>query len=139
MSYLLPKCLPTNLTLIDIQLNLKLIFVYKVTYNSLIKRIYIQQLLQCKGSFGGRQAQPSASPWHLLIIPLGLQPFLPHRFVSLLFRLLPTLIIISSSSIDSLYNLCLACLLPTVRPGNTPYNILVIAIVAIIACLRNIV
>ena len=48
----------------------------------------------------GRQGQPSARPWHLLIDPSGLQPFPPHRF-SLILRLLPTLITISSSSIDS--------------------------------------
>ena len=45
----------------------------------------------CKGSFGGCQGQPSARPWHLLIDPSGLQPFPPHRFVSLSsLRLLPT-------------------------------------------------
>src|SRR5882762_1389021 len=68
----------------------------------------------CKGSFGGYQGQPSARPWHLLIAPLGLQPFPPHRFVSLFpTRLLPTLITISSSSIDSpVTHARLACSLP---------------------------
>jgi hypothetical protein len=40
-----------------------------------------------------------ARAWHLLIDPSGLQPFPPYRFVSVL-RLLPTLITISSSSIN---------------------------------------
>ena len=42
--------------------------------------------------------------------------------LSLYLRLLPTIITISSSSIDSPYNLCSACLLPTVYLGNVPYN-----------------
>jgi hypothetical protein len=52
----------------------------------------------CKGSFGGCQGQPLARPWHLLIDPSGLQPFPPHRFVSLQGYCLITT---SSSSIDS--------------------------------------
>ena len=64
----------------------------------------------------GRQGQPSARPWHLLIDPSGLQPFPPHRFVSL--SLMSTeaiayLITISSSSIDSpVTHARLACSLP---------------------------
>src|SRR5882762_1955254 len=88
----------------------------------------------CKGSFGGCQGQPLARPWHLLIVPLGLQPFPPHRFVSLsLFplRLLPTLITISSSSIDSpVTHARLACslpytwaILPYIRTDPTPFRV----------------
>ena len=43
--------------------------------------------------------------------------FLPYRFVSV--RGYCLLFTISSSSIDSLCDLCSACLLPTVHPGNT--------------------
>ena len=46
---------------------------------------------------------------------------LPPSSVHLCTRLLPTLITISSSSIDSPCNSCSAYLLPTVHPGNTPY------------------
>src|SRR6266576_3300803 len=87
----------------------------------------------CKGSFGGCQGQPSARPWHLLIAPLGLQPFPPHRFVSLSLytRLLPTLITISSSSIDSpVTHARLACslpytwaILPHIRTDPTPFRV----------------
>jgi len=43
--YLLPGCLLISLTLIDILLNLKPVFIYKVTYNDLVKRICMQQPL----------------------------------------------------------------------------------------------
>src|SRR6266404_1703307 len=80
-------------------------------------------IINCKGSFGGCQGQPSARPWHLLIAPLGLQPFPPHRFVSVL-RLLPTLITISSSSINSpVTHARLACSLPYTW-AILPYNYL---------------
>ena len=47
--------------------------------------------------------------------------FLPYRFVSCI-RVLPTLLFtISSSSIDSPCDSCLACLLPTVHLGNALY------------------
>ena len=46
---------------------------------------------------------------------------LPYYIDVLVSRLLPTLITISSSSIDSLCDSCSACLLPTVHPGNMPY------------------
>ena len=67
-----------------------------------------------KGSFGGCQGQPSARPWHLLIDPSGLQPFPPHRFVSLMStEAIAYLITISSSSIDSPVTYArLACSLP---------------------------
>jgi len=46
--YLLPRCLLISLTLIDILLNLKPVFVYEVTYNDLVKRTRMQQPLQQK-------------------------------------------------------------------------------------------
>src|SRR6266576_2278093 len=70
----------------------------------------------CKGSFGGCQGQPSARPWHLLIAPLGLQPFPPHRFVSLrgYFHTHYYIVLFHRLSCDS----CSACLLPTVHLGK---------------------
>jgi len=44
--YPLPRYLLISLTLIDILSNLKPVFIYKVTYNNLVKRTYIQQPLQ---------------------------------------------------------------------------------------------
>src|SRR6266568_1339907 len=81
-----------------------------------IKTCYI-----CKGSFGGRQGQPSARPWHLLIRSLGLAALPPPSVRLLSTEAIAYLITISSSSIDSLCDSCSACLLPTVHPGNTPY------------------
>src|SRR6266571_670361 len=75
----------------------------------------------CKGSFGGRQGQPLARPWHLLIRSLGLAALPPPSVRLLSTEAIAYLITISSSSIDSLCNSCSACLLPTVHPGNTPY------------------
>src|SRR6266581_1334563 len=91
--------------------------------------------LNCKGSFGGCQGQPSARPWHLLKDPSGLQPSCPpHRFVSLSLSLslysgycLPYSLPyrpFPSTPCDS----CSACLLPTVHPGNTPYNYIQIGV-----------
>jgi len=40
-SYPLPRCLLISLTLIDILLNLKPVFICKVTYNNLVKRTRI--------------------------------------------------------------------------------------------------
>src|SRR6266705_3792548 len=78
--------------------------------------------MRCKGSFGGCQGQPSARPWHLLKDPSGLQPSCPpHRFVSVRGYCLPYSLPyrpLPSTPYDS----CSACLLPTVRPGNTPYT-----------------
>src|SRR6266700_549806 len=79
------------------------------------------KVINCKGSFGGRQGQPSARPWHLLIRSLGLAALPPPSVRLLSTKAIAYLITISSSSIDSLYDSCLACLLPTVHPGNTPY------------------
>src|SRR6266700_8005304 len=76
----------------------------------------------CKGSFGGRQGQPSARPWHLLIRSLGLAALPPPSVRLLSMEAIAYLITISSSSIDSLCDSCSACLLPTVHPGNTPYK-----------------
>ena len=45
-----PRYLLINLTLIDILSNLKPVFIYKVTYNNLVKRIHMQQPLQQKYS-----------------------------------------------------------------------------------------
>src|SRR6266705_2160217 len=74
----------------------------------------------CKGSFGGRQGQPSARPWHLLIRSLGLAALPPPSVRLLSMEAIAYLITISSSSIDSLCDSCSACLLPTVHPGNMP-------------------
>jgi len=46
--YPLPGCLLISLTLINILLNLKPVFIYKVTYNDSVKRIRMQQPLQPK-------------------------------------------------------------------------------------------
>ena len=68
------------------------------------------------------KASPRLGLGTSLYDPLGLQPFLPHRFVSLLStEAIAYLITISSSSIDSLCDSCSACLLPTVHPGNMPH------------------
>src|SRR6266702_5133075 len=74
----------------------------------------------CKGSFGGRQGQPLAGPWHLLIRSLGLAALPPPSVRLLSTEAIAYLITISSSSIDSLCDSCSACLLPTVHPGNMP-------------------
>ena len=79
------------------------------------------KVINCKGSFGGRQGQPSARPWHLLIRSLGLAALPPPSVRLLSTEAIAYLITISSSSIDSLCDSCSACLLPTVHPGNTPY------------------
>ena len=47
--------------------------------------------LHCLGALRGCQGQPLASPQHLLISTSGLQPFPPHRFVSVRGYCLPLL------------------------------------------------
>jgi hypothetical protein len=70
--------------------------------------VLVTVLSYCKGSFGGCQGQPSARPRHLLLRSLVL--FIGSSPVR---RLLPILIVISSSSIDSLViHARLACSLP---------------------------
>ena len=69
---------------------------------------------KCKGSFGPYSA---ASPYKLL--GLAALPFLLVRLVSM--EAIAYLITISSSFINSPYNLCSACLLPTIHLGNMPY------------------
>ena len=96
-------------------------------WGNCIKKWRLPLRAKCKGTFCPLlgctpQEGTSARPWHLLISSSGLQPFLPHRFVSLYegiallyslpYRPLP------STPCDS----CSACLLPTVHPGNTPYT-----------------
>ena len=88
----------------------------------------------CKGYFGpysaasprGSQGSPRLAFSQPLAPPykhLGLTA-LPSSSVRLCTRLLPTLITISSSSINSPCNLCSACLLPTIYPSNVPYRFL---------------
>ena len=81
---------------------------------------------QYKGTFGGGQAQPSARPWDLLISSLGLT-VLPPLSVRLSLslsctRVLPYLLLYRPLPLTLLCDLCSACLLPTVHPGNMPYS-----------------
>src|SRR6266702_8468000 len=68
----------------------------------------------CKGSFGGCQGQPSARPWHLLIIPWAYSPLVLLIGSSLYSGYCPTLyhvVLFHRLPCDS----CSACLLPTVH------------------------
>ena len=89
-----------------------------IQQNLVIRVILALTRLHRLGALRGSQGLAEGQAWHLLISFSGLQPFLPHRFVSCLRRLLPTSLPyrpLPSTPCDS----CSACLLPTVHLGNT--------------------
>ncbi len=86
------------------------------------------EALPVRDLLAAAKASPRLGLGTSLYDPLGLQPFLPHRFVSctqaiayphyhiVLFHRLPC-------------DICSACLLPTVHPGNTPHTTCLVKIV----------